>query len=78
MEPARSLKHEEARNSLPDDLKSVFDQLVADYKYVATTRHGAPYVSYIVLADLVLAGWRPVDTDAPGTETSIESPNDRA
>ena len=61
MEPARSQKHEEARDSLPEDLKSVFDQLVADYKYIATTRHGAPYVSYIVLADLIRSGWRPAD-----------------
>ena len=76
MGSARSEKHEDARNSLPDDLKSVFDQLVADYKYVATTRHGAPYVSYIVLADLIHAGWRPVDTDEPRIEKTNKSSND--
>lgn len=58
MSEARTPKHEEARNSLPDDLKPIFDQLVAEYKYAAAMRHGAPYVSYIVLADIVRAGWR--------------------
>ena len=54
----RTDKHEAARSSLPDDLKPIFDRFVADYKYHATLRHGAPYVSYIVLADMVRAGWR--------------------
>jgi len=55
----RTEKHEQARDTLPDDLKPVFDEFVADYKYAATCRHGAPYVSYTVLADMVRAGWRP-------------------
>ena len=29
----RTAKHEEARNTLPDDLKPVFDELVEDYKF---------------------------------------------
>ena len=58
MTQERSEKHEEARNSLPDDLKPAFDSLVEDYKFAATVRHGRGYVSYIVLADLVRAGWR--------------------
>lgn len=57
-EPARSEKHEQARNSLPEELRPIFDDFVADYKFHATKRHGAPYVSYIVLADMVRAGWR--------------------
>jgi len=57
-QPTRSEKHDLARNSLPDELKPVFDELVADYKFIATKHHGAPYVSYIVLADLVGEGWR--------------------
>ena len=59
MSENRTPKHEEARNSLPDELKPIFDQLVAEYKFAAAMRHGAPYVSYIVLADLIKAGWRP-------------------
>jgi len=57
-ESERSEKHEKARDSLPEGLRTVFDDLVADYKFHATKRHGAPYVSYIVLADMVRAGWR--------------------
>ena len=53
-----SEKQIEARNSLPEELKPVFDDFVADYKYAATVRHGRPYISYIVLADMVRAGWR--------------------
>jgi hypothetical protein len=53
-----SEKQIQARNSLPDELKPVFDEFVSDYIYAATLRHGRPYVSYIVLADMVKAGWR--------------------
>jgi len=58
MEAQRTRKEEEARNSLPDDLRPIFDDFVADYKFHGTKRHGKPYVSYIVLADMVRAGWR--------------------
>ncbi len=54
----RSEKHELARNSLPDDLKSVFDDFVTDYRFAATKHHGSPFVSYMVLAEMVEAGWR--------------------
>ncbi len=58
MEQKQSEKEIEARNSLPDELKPVFDEIVSHYKYAATIRHGRPYVSYVVLADMVKAGWR--------------------
>jgi hypothetical protein len=58
MEQKQSEKQLEACNSLPENLKPVFDAFVADYKYAATMRHGRPYISYIVLADMVRAGWR--------------------
>ena len=54
-----SEKYYEARETLPDEMKPIFDEFVSDYKYAATQRHGAPYVSYIVLADMVRAAWRP-------------------
>ena len=54
----KSEKCIEARESLPDELKTVFDEFVAGYKYASTLRHGSPYISYIVLADMVRAGWR--------------------
>jgi len=58
MEQQQSEKQLEARNTLPDALKPIFDEFVSDYIYAATLRHGRPYVSYIVLADMVRAGWR--------------------
>jgi hypothetical protein len=58
MEQKQSDKELEARNSLPEELKPIFDEFVSDYKYAATLRYGKPYVSYIVLADMVKTGWR--------------------
>jgi len=54
----RSAKHEKARSSLPDELKPVFDAFVDDYKFAGTIHHGSPFVSYIILAEMVKAGWR--------------------
>lgn len=50
--------HENARNSLPDDLKAVFDDLVGDYRFAATKHHGSPFVSYKVLSEIIRMGWR--------------------
>ena len=58
MQASRSEKKEMARNGLPDQLRPIFDDFVSDYKYAATLRYGRPYVSYIVLADMIRAGWR--------------------
>lgn len=49
---------EEARSSLREELREVFDLLVEDYRFSAHVRHGKRFVSYVVLADLVKAGWR--------------------
>ena len=54
----RSEKHEQARSSLPEELRPIFDDFVVDYKFAATVHHGAPFVSYIVLAEMVRLGWR--------------------
>ena len=61
----RSQKHEEARNTLPADLKPVFDEMVEDYKFATLKRYGSGYVAYIVLADLVRVGWRHVADPLP-------------
>jgi len=53
-----SEKEIEARNGLPEELKPIFNDFVSDYKYAATLHYGRPYVSYVVIADLVKAGWR--------------------
>jgi len=57
-EAKRSEKQEEARSTLPDELKPVFDELVEDYKFSTVKRYGQGYVAYIVLADLVRVGWQ--------------------
>ena len=59
MEYTQSEKYIEAKESLSDELKPIYEEFVADYRYAATLRHGKPYVSYIVLADMIKAGWRP-------------------
>jgi hypothetical protein len=70
-ETNRSEKHEAARNTLPDELKPVFDDFVGDYKFAATKHHGSPYVSYIVLAEMVRLGWRlgAAPLDPPESDT---------
>ncbi len=54
----RSDKHEQARHSLPEELRPIFDAFVADYKFAGTIHHGSPFVSYVILAEMVKAGWR--------------------
>jgi len=54
----RSEKHEAARGSLPADLQPVFDQFVEDYKFAGVIHYRQPFVSYIILAEMVRAGWR--------------------
>ena len=58
MAQKRSDKHEVARETLPDELRPIFDQFVDDYKFAGTIHHGSPFVSYIILAEMVKAGWR--------------------
>lgn len=59
MAEKRSQKNEEARDSLPEELRAVYDELVADYRWATTKRYGTGYVAYSVLADVIQAGWRP-------------------
>ena len=54
----RTEKHTQARNSLPPELIPSFDALVEHYRFYAVTHYGSPFVSYVVLADLIRAGWR--------------------
>lgn len=54
----RSEKHEAARAGLSAEMQSVFDQFVEDYKFAGVIHHGSPFVSYIILAEMVKAGWR--------------------
>jgi hypothetical protein len=59
--PSTSQKFLEAEAQLPDDLKPIFARLVKEYEFLTAIHYGRGYVAYKVLADLVLAGWRPSD-----------------
>ena len=54
-----SLKYQETERLLPDDLKPIFKQIVEDYEFSSKSHFGRGYVSYKVLSDMVLMGWRP-------------------
>lgn len=54
----KSPKWEEAALTLPSELRPVFHDLVEQYKFFASVRAGGPWVSYLILADLVRNGWR--------------------
>ena len=63
-----SPKYLEARESLPEELHAVYDQLVGEYSFLTEVKYGRGYVAYSVLAELVRRGWRPPDTSEEVTE----------
>ena len=77
MDAHRTEKHEQARNSLPESVRPVFDDFVADYRFAATKVHGSPFVSYMVMAEMVRAGWRlaaePIREDSEKKESPMIS-----
>ena len=66
--PLDSPKYLEAEERLPENLKPVMRRLTQEYECFATIHYGRGYVSYRVLADLVLEGWRPVDEPSQATK----------
>jgi len=50
---------EQVIKSLPLDLQPIYLQLVAEYRFHCIEKYGIPFVSYQVLADLIVDGWRP-------------------
>jgi len=54
--PSRS--RDEARESLPEELRPAFDELADYYRYATSKHYGRSYVAYLVVAELILAGWR--------------------
>jgi hypothetical protein len=56
-------KYLEARESLPEALRSIYDTLVEEYAFHAQVHYGRGYVAYKVIAALVRDGWR--STQAP-------------
>lgn len=55
----QSPKFLEARAGLPEELRPIYDEMVADYSWYTTKQYGRGYVAYAVLAEMVRAGWRP-------------------
>lgn len=49
-----------AESRLPDEIKPVYRRFVEEYAFLTKLRYGRGYVAYEVIADLVLAGWRPI------------------
>lgn len=54
-----SPKYKQAEARLPEQLKPVFQQMVKEYEFLTAIEYGRGYVAYQVLAEMVLAGWRP-------------------
>jgi len=57
--PIDSEKSKQAEAKLPNELKSIYRQMVQDYEFQTQVKYGRGYVAYDVLAEMVLAGWRP-------------------
>ena len=56
---SKSPKYLEARESLPEELRAIYDRLVLEYSFQTEVSYGRGYVAYRVLAALVRDGWRP-------------------
>lgn len=54
-----SPKYLEARATLPEELRPIYDRLVEEYAFHTTVKFGRGYVAFWVLAALVKDGWRP-------------------
>ncbi len=61
----KSEKYQAARDSLREELREVYRQMVLDYVFHTTRRYGRGYVAYEVLADMIREGWRPGPSDSP-------------
>ena len=55
----KSEKYLKAKERLPKELRDIYTQLVDEYAYHALQCYGRNWVAYDVIAELVLAGWRP-------------------
>jgi hypothetical protein len=60
-----SEKYREARDSLPTELRPIYDQLVEEYFFHTQIAFGRGYVAYKVLAELVRDGWQGPVRKAP-------------
>lgn len=56
--PKQSPSYIRAVGMLPEHLHPVLDALIAEYQFAALKHHGRALVSPVVVAELILAGWR--------------------
>ena len=63
-----SPKCQAAEARLPEELRPTYQRLVNEYAFLTHTRYGRGYVAYEVIADLVLAGWRPSEAPHPDSK----------
>ncbi len=66
--PITSEKYKEAELTLPDELRPIFRRFVEEYEYLTHVHYGRGYVAYKVLADMILAGWRPTGEPRTGSK----------
>lgn len=65
--PVGTAKYKETEGRLPKELQPVFRRFVQEYEFLTQLKYGKGYVAYEVLAELVLAGWRPSDKPHPSS-----------
>ena len=61
---------------LPEELRSVYREIVQDYEFLTHVRYGRGYVAYEVLAQMVLAGWRPGAEAHPSSDLARRDAGD--
>ena len=57
--PVESQKSKSVEAKLPAELRAVYRRMVQEYEFITHLRYGRGYVAYEVLAEMILAGWRP-------------------
>ena len=71
--PTDSQKYREAEAKLPQELPSVYRQMVEQYKFRTHNKYGHGYVACEVPAEIVLAGWRPSADMHPSSRHAAEN-----
>jgi hypothetical protein len=63
--PPKRLNKQEARESLPEEARPMFDQLCEDTLLWSNYYYGTSLISYSIIKELVECGWR--KTQQPST-----------
>ncbi len=70
-----SEKSKAAETKLPANLRPVYRRMVEEYKFLTHVKYGRGYVAFDVLAQMVLAGWRPSAEPHPSSDLIDQSLN---